>query len=81
MAAPPPQMQDWYRVLGVARDADQEEIKRVYRQLALELHPGALCLGDVWRLEKLEANGVGHSPSLIRMYPHPPTQPCTGGCW
>lgn len=40
MAAPPPQMQDWYRVLGVARDADQEEIKRIYRQLALELHPG-----------------------------------------
>lgn len=37
-------MQDWYRVLGVARDANQEEIKRVYRQLALELHPGAVCL-------------------------------------
>lgn len=33
-------MRDWYQVLGVARDADAEEIKRVYRQLALELHPG-----------------------------------------
>lgn len=40
MTAPPPQMQDWYKVLGVSRDADVKEIKRVYRQLALSLHPG-----------------------------------------
>jgi molecular chaperone DnaJ len=30
---------DYYQVLGVARDASAEEIKRAYRQLALRHHP------------------------------------------
>jgi DnaJ-class molecular chaperone len=31
--------EDPYKVLGVARDASDEEIRRVYRKLAKELHP------------------------------------------
>lgn len=30
---------DWYDILGVARDASQDEIKRAYRNLARRLHP------------------------------------------
>jgi len=31
--------EDYYKILGVRRDADQEEIKRAYRRLAKECHP------------------------------------------
>ena len=31
--------QDYYKLLGVPRDATQEQIRRAYREAALRLHP------------------------------------------
>ena len=34
-----PEQQDYYAILGVARDASQEQIKRAYFEAAQKLHP------------------------------------------
>ena len=44
-----PQKRDYYEVLGVARDAQADDIKRAYRRLALKYHP------DNYRGDKAEA--------------------------
>ena len=33
------EFKDYYGIMGVARDATQDEIKRVYRKLARKYHP------------------------------------------
>jgi curved DNA-binding protein len=40
------QFKDYYRIMGVERDATQEEIKRAYRRLARKYHPDVSKEGD-----------------------------------
>ena len=39
---------DYYEVLGVRREADDEEIKRAYRKLAMQYHPENSCHRRIW---------------------------------
>ncbi|HUH14138.1 MAG TPA: DnaJ domain-containing protein, partial [Longimicrobiales bacterium] len=32
-------MRDYYEILGVARDADADAVKKAYRRLAVQHHP------------------------------------------
>src|SRR5262245_2631963 len=62
---------DYYEVLGVRREADDEEIKRAYRKLALQYHPDR-NVGDKEAEEKFkeaaEAYEVLRDPEKRRRY-------------
>ncbi|MFN2108896.1 MAG: molecular chaperone DnaJ [Anaerolineae bacterium] len=61
---------DYYEVLGVSRDASQEEIKRAYRQLARKFHPDVSSEQDAEERFK-EVNSayeVLSDPDKRRMY-------------
>lgn len=62
---------DYYKILGVSRNATQEEIKRAYRQLALKYHPDRNP-GDKEAEERFkeiaEAYEVLRDPEKRRLY-------------
>src|SRR5207237_8933110 len=62
---------DYYEVLGVARGADDEEIKRAYRKLAMQYHPDRNVGDPEAELkfnEAAEACGVTPEPEKRQRY-------------
>src|SRR2546425_425737 len=65
------QKRDYYEILGVARDADDEDMKKAYRKLAFEHHPDRNA-GDETAAEKFkeatEAFEILHDPDKRARY-------------
>ncbi|MCW2809821.1 MAG: dnaJ, partial [Friedmanniella sp.] len=61
---------DYYEILGVARDATPEQIKKAYRQLAMKLHPDVAQEADAGdRFKKVaEAYEVLQDPKKRDLY-------------
>jgi curved DNA-binding protein len=81
----PAEFKDYYDVLGVARDASGEEIKKAFRKLARKYHPDVAkdkITGEAKFKEINEANEVLSDPEKRRKYDqlganwnHPERQP------
>ena len=65
-----PMSSDYYEILGVARDASPEQIKKAYRQLAMKLHPDVATEADAGeRFKKVaEAYEVLQDPKKRDLY-------------
>jgi molecular chaperone DnaJ len=62
------EIMDYYQILGVSRDASQEEIKKAYRRLAHKYHPDKGA-GDEEKFKQInEAYQILSSPEKRRQY-------------
>ena len=63
-------MKDYYQILGVAREANPDDIKRAYRRLASQHHPDKG--GDTHRFQEIEeAYRVLSDPAQRQQYDNP----------
>jgi DnaJ-class molecular chaperone len=63
---------DYYQILGVSKNARQEEVKKAYRQLAMQYHPDRNPGRETWANDKFkeinEAFGVLGDPDKRQQY-------------
>jgi len=65
-------VKDYYQILGVPRNATNDEIKRAYRKLAMQYHPDRNPEKEKWANEKFkeinEAYAILGDPEKRRQY-------------
>jgi DnaJ-class molecular chaperone len=63
---------DYYQILGVSKNARQEEVKKAYRKLAMQYHPDRNPGRETWANDKFkeinEAFGVLGDPDKRQQY-------------
>lgn len=52
---------DYYKILGIAKHASQQEIKKAFRKLALELHPDKIKGEEEKKIAEVKFRDVGES--------------------
>jgi curved DNA-binding protein CbpA len=63
----PPPVDDYYALLGVPATASDDELRRAWRQLALQLHPDRAGAGSTARFQQLSAAYAVLSDPLARL--------------